>query len=546
MIDAKQQTEPAPIRTVASCFPMVQARPKQLEAMAFIDDAYKAGYRDIIIEGATGVGKSGIGVAVCQWANRLEEEGHPGGYYLVTQKLLQDQLTSDFESGKFQGVGYDIKGAAEYVCEKYKDCGTGGRATKPCACRQNGSCPYIQQRSRFVGATTAVTNYPYLFAEHKYVGELPKRKVIICDECHSLPSQLITFQDVRVGPDELEKWRLDLTIPELRNLREFASWLRAHYVPALDESLQIALELAECSPDDEFAREVVKIDQHMCKVNRALDLIRKDPTDWVFWPEEDKDRRINYIARPLDAAPYMKEYIHEMGSLRIYMSAYVGSKELFCRTLGLDPEDVACIKIDSPFPAANRPIVLGYAGSMAMRNVDETMPKFLKFAARLLDNHSDEKGIMHLGSYKLCNAVYSKFINHPVHGSRLLFPRNAKERADVFEAHSRSDKPTVIISPSMTEGFDFNEDLARWQIIGKVAWPFLGDRWVLAKKQHDPDWYVQQAISTVIQATGRVCRSDTDKGVTYILDSDFERIYQDYQSFFPKWYKAAVVRPGKP
>ena len=31
--------------------------------------------------------------------------------------------------------------------------------------------------------------------------------------------------------------------------------------------------------------------------------------------------------------------------------------------------------------------------------------------------------------------------------------------------------------------------------------------------------------------------SDTDHGSTYILDSDFIRLYHDNSSFFPKWFK---------
>ncbi len=99
------------------------------------------------------------------------------------------------------------------------------------------------------------------------------------------------------------------------------------------------------------------------------------------------------------------------------------------------------------------------------------------------------------------------------------------------------------VNPSMTEGFDFSEDLARWQIIAKVPYPSLGDAHVVAKKDQDEEWYILEVVKTIVQASGRVVRSEKDKGVTYILDSDFERVWRENQHMFPKWWSEAVVWP---
>ena len=91
----------------------------------------------------------------------------------------------------------------------------------------------------------------------------------------------------------------------------------------------------------------------------------------------------------------------------------------------------------------------------------------------------------------------------------------------------------------MTEGFNMIDDLARWQVIAKVPYPYLGDEQVRAKKDADPDWYIMQTCMTIIQACGRVMRSHEDHGVTYILDTDFKRLYLQNSHFFPKWFTAA-------
>ena len=117
-------------------FPLPSApRPKQEAALDFIWRMAEKGYRDIVVAAPTGIGKTGIGMAACLWgtapeASKLYSE-QPGGYYLVTQKLLQDQITNDFKRfpAKFQDTGITLKSASEYQCPSHVDCGTGHGAT---------------------------------------------------------------------------------------------------------------------------------------------------------------------------------------------------------------------------------------------------------------------------------------------------------------------------------------------------------------------------------------------------------------------------------
>ena len=145
-------------------------------------------------------------------------------------------------------------------------------------------------------------------------------------------------------------------------------------------------------------------------------------------------------------------------------------------------------------------------------------------------------------SYELGLQIFNA-LRQTEHGPRLLFPQSSDDRDPFFQRHKLSPEPTVIISPSMTEGFDFAEDLARWQIIAKVPFPYLGDRQVAAKKEISAEWYDLQAVMAIIQACGRIVRSDSDVGQTYILDSDFLGLFERCENMFPKWWKDATVWP---
>src|SRR5208337_4062168 len=111
------------------------------------------------------------------------------------------------------------------------------------------------------------------------------------------------------------------------------------------------------------------------------------------------------------------------------------------------------------------------------------------------------------------------------HGVRIVTHDNrpgSRERA-VME-HFSSDLPTVLFSPSMTEGLDLKEELSRFQVICKVPYPFL-DPYVKARMERDPAWYQLLTALALVQATGRSVRSKTDKAHTYILDSGFADFY---------------------
>lgn len=525
---------------------MAQIRDKQASAIDFIQRAYDAGYRHVVIAAPTGSGKSAIGVAVCQWADQnCPLDGERGGYYIVTQKLLQDQLTKDFAAGKFSGTGATIKSAVEYICPKFKNCGMGSRSKGKCPCKKDDTCSYSIQKGVFMGSMTSITNYSYIFAEHKYANNLPKRKVIILDECHNLERQLLKFNDLKIGPDLIRKWHLMIeSIPTLRNMDEFVQWVDEVYEPEVKDKTAHCLAMANEFTDDEFNKMAVDLDQHLCKMHRAIKLIKDNPENWVFWSEENKERETEYIARPLDAAPFRPELVDEMGALRIYMSAFPGTKDVFCRSLGLNPKEVAWKGLSSSFPPQNRPVIIGPVGSMSKRNIEVTLPSFLKVTASVLKIHAEEKGIIHCNSYKLGQSIMDHFRGTDA-SFRLIFPKNADERVKAYQRHFETKEPTVLVSPSMTEGFDFAGDLATWQIIAKCPYPSLGDHQVCAKKEQDPEWYALETIKTIIQACGRVCRSETDKGKTYVLDADVANLLREYEHMFPKWFMEAVVYPKR-
>jgi len=58
--------------------------------------------------------------------------------------------------------------------------------------------------------------------------------------------------------------------------------------------------------------------------------------------------------------------------------------------------------------------------------------------------------------------------------------------------------------------------------------------------ESNKDWYARDTILKIVQGAGRSIRSKDDWAHTFILDSNINRLFRDYQYMFPKWFLEAV------
>lgn len=495
--------------------------------MEFLDRAIQFNYEHVVIEAPTGTGKTLLGAATCL--------RHGQGYYLVTQKLLQDQLASELEPDPSLSC-HLLKSASEYHCPTHNNCALGG--LRRCQMTKSGNCAYQQAKGLFSTSKIGVTNYPFFMTERLQAGKLEARPSLVMDECHTLERQIIRLVDFTINSKQLEKWMIDAIIPKTDSLDEFLKWVNEALMPEMAEKSSNLLSMSEGGQDEKLMKEAIEISQHVNKLKQAIKMHTEDPSGWVYWQQEQEDGTLEAVIRPLDAAPFAP-ILFEMGGLKVHMSAYPGSKLVYCRSLGLNPKAVGWCRIGSSFKKENRPVMMTFVGPMRKSEIDTTLPKAVKFVEMVLSKHENEKGLIHTNSYKIAKALV-EHLRPTRHGPRLIFPENGDQREEAFNRHKSSSRPTVILSPSMTEGFDFAHDLARWQVIMKVPYPNLGDRQVNAKRLADPEWYQLETVKTIIQATGRICRAEDDFGVTYLLDADFRMLWDRHQDFFPEWWKESV------
>lgn len=346
--------------------------------------------------------------------------------------------------------------------------------------------------------------------------------------------------------DRFCKKHLGMAMAKGEDSEQLYKWIKETYRPALAQMFdQVKSSLALFADNkgvggEEMFQSLIKqndlFDKHICKVNRFID--RFIPEEWIINRENRKDHRGDRVTlqfKPIDASVWAEPYLLKFGEKRLLMSATILDKNSFCRSLGLDLDKTEYIALPSTFPVENRAIHYMPVGKMSMRDVDDTLPRLVQAVKALLEVHSDQKGIIHTTNFRVAH-----HLRDSLRDPRLLV-HGSEDRDEVLRRHHDSPEPTVLVSPSMTEGISLDDDLSRFQIIAKLPYPNLGDRALKKRCDRDPWYYDYLTTRSFVQAVGRSVRNEKDWAVTYVLDGCFEAFLRKNKRILPQYILDAMV-----
>lgn len=520
-------------------FPYDNPREIQEDVINNVLKDFESGKKFAVIECGTGVGKSAIGFTIGKYIinnSSLSSDNESGVYFLTTQKILQEQYNKDF--GK-KGLN-SLYSSSNYICDvdkkaSCKDIQTAlksGSLSKKYDCC-GYKCKYKTKKKEFIENSLGITNFSYFLTEKNYSQKLPNKKVLIIDEAHNLESELTRFIEISVSEYFSDKI-LKIKIPkDLTTQHKVFLWIKNVYLQKVNDKLEnIKSQLARLGISSQKLEEFKKITNHIemlsSHAKKLMDFIKLyDKDNWVFDIEKN-DKYRKFVFKPIDISSYAKEYILQYADYVIFMSATIVSHEGFCISLGLPFEETSIVKKGSPFDSKNKPVIFCPAGSMSYKNIDRTLPDLVKMINAILENHKDQKGIIHTHSNKI-----AKYIIQNTKSKRLLLA-TGDTRDSALEKHIKSKGNSVLISPSMAEGVDLKGNLSEFQILCKIPYPYLGDKVTKKKMNKWKWWYDTQTARTIIQSLGRSIRNEKDTAVTYILDADWNIIKRKSKEYFPE------------
>ena len=508
---------------------LIEPRPQQREGLEFINKAFKAGSKFVVLESPTGSGKSGVAMAVSR--------AFGGGIIACPTIQLQKQYLSDFKNvspligrGRFPCLKKDPSAAKSIPLIKSgkiperpseeTSCAVGPCVNKPMAkrmaihrdCETFGGCPYTHSIERAQMSETIISNLHSLMYSVSMSEKIEPRKVLIIDEAHDLDKFMRDFLKIKF---KIRRVVSEKELVDLKSKEDWYGWLSARR------------QLATLTTDE-------MRDSYNERLEK-LELLGK--VVFHYWNDED-DGQLWVELTPVNIGGACQAMLFSLADKIVLMSGTIYSKKLFLDPLGVDLNTASFLRIPSDFPVKNRQVAmpknLGLDLSHKMWNTN--LPVAIEQIKFIADHHKEHKGVIHTSSYKMSREITPRLsgLNVISHNSF-----NFQQKLDEFY---NSKKPCVFITPICAQGVDFKDDLARWQIIVRPQYGALTDPYVkhlLDNKRWD--LYNYKTSIVFGQQLGRIVRSNTDYGITYLLSSTFNNLIKKTNHLLPEWLKKGFV-----
>ena len=542
-------------------------RPNQKEAIATIVYKWlKKESVNIILQGPTGSGKSAIGLLA---AAVMHEYYGKRGYILISDLSLIQQYEKDVH--KYFRDYAVLKGQQTYICVE------NGAPFSAGKCKLNGcknyreiktkfpdcssKCRYILEREKAIEAPVLICTYAFWLIQQNIVARVSpnapfkRRDFVICDEAHKLVpiiqghfSPKFVASDMKRIENVVEKGlgidddRIVEKVDRIRkklfqeennqgifdllcqyteligNLSEAIAGIRKD----LKERTNAGEEL---SKDDKYlANSCEYIEDHLNTFSEYINIISQTNVDYIVKnPTKEDEIAFNCI----DESYLMGKYFHANCKLKLFMSATIGDPVEYAKDCSMDEHFF--IDIPSTFNFDKSPIIYVDRYKLSYKEKKVNLPKIVDLISVTINMYAGKRGIVQTGSYEFAKSLFELCPANVA--ERLILYSDTKEKDEsIIEFKSHEDK--VLVGPSLVEGLSFDDDLCRFQIIMKVPYPSLADRFVKAKQKINPQWYSNTTAISILQGVGRGIRSAEDYCTTFIFDGCFSQLAKDAGRMF--------------
>jgi len=482
--------------------------------------------RVTVLASPTGFGKSLVYMA-CGIIN--------GGrtVILTSNKGLQSQLIRDFKS-----IGaVDVRGKNNYKCKLME----GNWRCDNAPCGYGYKCQYKDRGCHFYDALKAasnaevvVTNYAFYLYSIKNGSPLVRNsfKTLICDEGHLLPDIVSDFlkAEISVNSKALKEW-----LPPKDQIRKMSVSQWKLFSEANKKELSEHIKfLSSKITKTHGGREVLKQLGALRKYQDALNTIATCEGQWEI---DHGEFLVTFT--PLWPSPYVERCLFKGSQNIIAVSATINEKTM--TLLGLDPvEDCMFLNYPHTFPVESRWLTCVPTLQLNSR----TTPEQFKYVVQRIDSiigpRLDRRGIIHSVSYARRNEI----IKHSRHRD-LMLTHATKNIEEVIDDYIKGQPPVVLLSPSVTTGYDFPYDDCRYQILVKVPYPDTRSNIMKARCKDDKEYSPYIAMVTLQQMCGRGIRAKDDWCENFILDNTLNNWFlHKYRHFAQEWFLEAIRVSG--
>lgn len=558
---------------IRACFPYSTFRPGQLEFIREAIQAFEGGAKNVIVEAPTGTGKTPGIIAIARYFTRdfdnhqndaqkalmLAANAREGisqaqailaehqAHMITSLKMLQDQYLRDDKLVQI------MKGKGNYLCHSPSampgmSCNDheamfGGPCTK-----RRRACTYVQARTQAQLARLTLHNFDSFLAQVSLGQSFLPRAILSIDEAHGADDHLIRALSFQLSRETMEKLEIDTewTSPsDVNDSQGVQAWCLKHDTSMTKKIAELTEEIVKLQNHSTgflnggqerqlaaMARRKGAIEDLKRRLSRFLSSVEKVP-----WAVEERDNGA-FGFEPVRSSFFAKSALLDYGARRLFMSATIfDNGRRLMAALNLKKDETHYIRTACIFPLKNRPLVDLAVADTGKGAYESAKPRLFTAIEQILDHHKGVRGVIHCNSYDM-----AKDIKKNVHDRRLMFhePTNREETVNAFMRGLSPD--AVLVGVFLREGYDFKDDLARFQVLVRLpyAWP---DKRVIMRDEMEGGYYEWLCAIDLVQTYGRGVRNETDYCTTYCLDNRLRRFIKRAGHMMPEWFLDAIKSP---
>ena len=429
-------------------------------------------------------------------------------------------------------------------------------------------CPFEMQLDAALWVDGIIGDYNYVFDPQVYLkrffDDVRQDYIFLIDEAHNLVDRAREMYSAPLYMSQFETLKKEVVTYnsklalKIEKCRKYLAQLREECegYSRLDSVGGLAMLLMRMTSDMEIflkSKTPVSVREKVLSLyleaRRFIQVYDNMDDRYMIYDEREENNEFMVRLFCVDPSENLEERLAK-GISAVFFSATLLPIRYYKELLSTTPDEDYDLYADSPFSPGHRLIML--AGDVSSKYTRRGKREYEKIAEYIMKIVRSRNGnyMVFFPSYAFMEEVYAviseKELMKAGSGLRVIVQESAmtEEARQNFLDHFKAKAKTTVIGMCVlggifSEGIDLKEDRLIGAVIVGTGLPQTGSERELLKNYFDGkngqgfDFaYLYPGMNKVLQAGGRVIRTENDRGVIALLDERFG--YRRYEQLFPR------------
>jgi DNA excision repair protein ERCC-2 len=440
-------------------------------------------------------------------------------------------------------------------------------------------CPFELQLDLLDHADVVVCDYNYVFDPRIGLDSVAgpgtlERSVLVVDEAHNLVDRAREYYSPTLSLERVEAALEQLATQNTRlfvQIRDAIEELREYVLYTLDEAFagaqgQQGTSIGEFDPEPlaRARRELDPLLVHYVQFKREHRIWNTDDPVMALYFQVSWFHRVLKLGGDefvhlairthdgdqlrilcLDAARFVGQVLEGSAGV-VAMSATLEPFEFYRDLLGFDPSGTDTLTLPSPFPPENRLLIVDDSVDTTYRQRQRHYGRIARLVADCAPRGRNTLALF--PSYRFLDEIAYR-IDAPHHHVEVQRANDRLQHREVLESLSRG-QPTLLLAVLggvFAEGVDYPGDMLSAVFVVSPGLPQLEPERELLKRHFEEAYgdgfgyaYLIPGLRRVVQAAGRLIRSEDDRGAIVLVGRRF--LQPRYAALLPREWTDGDVR----